>query len=341
MSLRRRLGTLLLAFALAPAMATTIAEPATALGSCNDSTSDRYAEWYDGKSAGYLYDRLFGYGPRIPGLPVYTPQGMTVWPRWNGGTDALLLIGAYDYPNRSRIYGVSLRTGELVGTVEVPESHMGGMAIVDGWLFAQGGGANDHELQPVMRFRLSDLRRAMKASGMPFLAPAAQHQRIYGGSFYSAYAGQLWAGRYEFDSDRMYRYDVSSSGWLTRVGGSYKVPPRTQGLVVTGERFIFSTSDRETRGRMYVVKRTPNYETSPGRCFTIPSLAEGIAAHNGTLYMTSRAPRASSSASRATRSRARTRRRCPSWRSAEVLHVASDDGRHLATASSDAAERPA
>jgi hypothetical protein len=285
MNLRRRLGTLVLASALAPALMPVIAEPAAALHSCNTNTSDREAEWYSGLSAGYVYDKLFGFGPKIPGLPGYTPQGLAVWPNWNGGSEDLLLLGAYEGGEPSRIFGISLRTGDLVGMIDVPDTHLGGMAVVKGWLLTQGGNVGGDSWQPVMKFRLGDVRRAMKASGTPYLKPTGKPQKIYGGSFYSSYAGQLWAGRYDFDADKMYRYDVSSSGWLTRVGGSYRVPPRTQGLVVTKDRFIFSTSYGTTRGKMFVVKRTGNYATAPGRCFSIPSLPEGIAAHNGTLYM--------------------------------------------------------
>lgn len=85
-------------------------------------------------------------------------------------------------------------------------------------------------------------------------------------------------------------YAVSSSGALTPRGAAIEVPVKTQGVVVTGTHFIYSTAwDSKNRGNIYVVRRghASLDATYPQdlRCFRSPSLGEGSTRSNGTLYL--------------------------------------------------------
>lgn len=284
---RRRTATVLLAAALAPGLATVpvFAEPAAAVSACRNWTDNEPAGWYQGLSAGAIYDRTFRKGPLIPGLPTFTPQGIAVIPNWNSSGDGLLLIGAHNFPFTSRIFGVNTRTGYHVGTIEVAESHLGGMAVVGDWLFTQSGGVAAGLPQPVRKYPLSEVRAAMRAPGVPFLAHTGETQTLYGAAFMATEGQYLWSGRFSLLGDRMHKYAVAPDGTLTQQPGEYRVPPRTQGLLVTGNRFIFSTSDGALRGRMFVTRKTGDYATAAGRCFRIPSLAQGLAAYRGTVYL--------------------------------------------------------
>jgi hypothetical protein len=84
----------------------------------------------------------------------------------------------------------------------------------------------------------------------------------------------------------MYQYAVSSSGRLSALGSSWKVPPKTQGVMVTGDRLVFSSSEGTGgAGKLWVVAKSRNFETAAGRCFRSPSMSEGIAAVGSTAYL--------------------------------------------------------
>ena len=85
-------------------------------------------------------------------------------------------------------------------------------------------------------------------------------------------------------------YKVDKDGRLTQVPGLWQVPIKTQGLVVTQDFFIYSTShDRDKRSNLYVVRRGEDeHELEKARlfCFRSPSMSEGIAVYGDNVYVT-------------------------------------------------------
>jgi hypothetical protein len=83
----------------------------------------------------------------------------------------------------------------------------------------------------------------------------------------------------------MYRYTVDqTSGRLQQVEGPWKVPPRTQGLLVTRDHFVFISSNSHYRGQMNIVRRTdPKQWKSPVACLWTPSLPENMALYRGHI----------------------------------------------------------
>lgn len=284
MTPRRRLGPLLLSTLLAAGLATVpLASPAVAgVDDCAATTGDD--DFYPGPSASEVYDQTFSQGPAIPDLPRYTPQGLTTWPNWDGDGHDLLVLGAYWKGHRSRLYGIEPATGKRVGSVYIAESHVGGLAIAGGWLFAQNTQGNRNG--SVRKYRLTDLRKKLLADGTPYLGRYGSTQNVYSAEFMTSYNGRVWSGHYRSSGpDKMYEYSVSSTGRLSAIGSSWKVPAKTQGVMITSNRFVFSSSDGYDRGRLRVTERRRDYTDGAGRCFRSPSMSEGITASGGKAYI--------------------------------------------------------
>jgi hypothetical protein len=281
---RSRVGAAAVAAGLAAATLLPLAAaPAVAVTTCDGTAGND--DFYNGPSASQVYDDTFSAGPPIPGLPDYVPQGLVAWPNWDGNGTTILLLGAYREGHRSKIFGINPGTGRLIGDFYVAEAHLGGLAVANGWLFGQHKQGNaDGE---VRKYRLSDVRKKLLASGTPYLAMSGTTQNVYSAEFMTSYNGYVWSGHYRSGgSDKMYQYKVSSSGRLTALGSSWKVPPKTQGVLVTGNRFVFSSSEGTGgAGKLWVVAKSRNYQTAAGRCFRSPSMSEGIAAVGGSAYL--------------------------------------------------------
>jgi glutamine cyclotransferase len=74
---------------------------------------------------------------------------------------------------------------------------------------------------------------------------------------------------------------------LTTVNKAWEVPTKTQGLLVTGSHFVFSTSyGRDKRSNLYVVRRgQPDLDKAKLSCFRAPSMSEGITEYGGRAYL--------------------------------------------------------
>ncbi|HEY2833406.1 MAG TPA: hypothetical protein VGJ14_13350 [Sporichthyaceae bacterium] len=246
---------------------------------CADAPSTNSSRFYPGPSASYVYDETFRQSFAIPFLSTHTPQGMVVWPDWDGLHHKLLLIGMYRLGSPSYLVALDPDTGLPYATVTTEESHFGGLAVVGDWLIAQDRPRRGPER--VRRYRLADLAVAFQKAHLtgtqPFVPHSADLQEIYGASFLATHDGYLWAGHYNANGpDRMFQYAVSSTGVLTPVGQAYEVPAQTQGLLVTDDRFVFESSLGTRSGTMTVVERSPSI--SPlGRCFATPSMGESLA----------------------------------------------------------------
>lgn len=259
----------------------------TAAIACDDDSSGQDASFYSGPSAGYTYDEKFSAGPKIPGLPEHTPQGLAAWNDWDGAGNGLLLISAYGKDgSNAKIYGVDPASGKTVGDVEIAETHASGIAIARGWAFVTGrNNAEGH--YTIRKYKLSELADALKAEGSPYVKQIGEAREVYGASFLSGDGNTLYAGKYSRDGrEKMYAYSVADDGALT-TGTSFEIPKGTQGLMVTGDKFVYSTSlSRDVRSNLYVIdKGATDIDIPSTRCFRSPSMSEGIDDLGGHAYV--------------------------------------------------------
>ena len=194
---------------LTTAAALTAALPAHAAISCDTATTGG-ATFYDGPSASKKYDARFSNSASIPNLSTYTPQGAGTWYNWDGSGKNLLLVAAYREGADSEIYGIDPSTGSTVGVVAIAESHVGGITVSKGWAFVAGQGSS------IRKYRLTELRDALKAAGTPYLAQVGTARDVAGSSFIGGYGDSLFAGTFN-DTGRgtMYEYKIADDGTLT------------------------------------------------------------------------------------------------------------------------------
>lgn len=249
--------------------------------------------FYPGKASSDVYDNRFKESHNIPFLPEHVPQGLATWSNWpNGGQgEDLLLITSYDSDKKySLIIGIDAKTGKKVGAAKIAYSHVGGIAVFEtlGWAFV-----SDDDSHKVRKYPLGKLADAIQKSDK--LAAEGPAQEVIGSSFLTSHGptNTLWAGIFE-DSPaggrpQMKAYKVDKSGQLTPENTIWEVPTKTQGLVVTKDFFIFSTSlGRNNRSNLYVLRRGKD-ETDLDKarlfCFRSPSMSEGIAVYGDDLYV--------------------------------------------------------
>lgn len=238
----------------------------------------------DRGSSSHRFDAAF----TIPNLSKgYTPQGMTAWSDGHG--HSLIILGEYRRGHRSLLVAVDPISSRVFGTVAVAQSHLGGIAIVNDWLFTQ-----DHPhpgSEKIRRYKMSDLARAFNASQAHhgkavYVRQTGKPQQLalwQFASFMSPYGGHLFAGHHgKGASARMYEYAVGRDGWLTALPGWIQVPNLTDGVVVTGDRFVFS-SHHGGKGTMTVARRTSRL--SPITTFDTPGPGEGTTLADGRVYV--------------------------------------------------------
>lgn len=261
---------------------------------------------YEGPKASDRYDALFTRSHAVPHLRTHVPQGLATWTDWQGedGEGDLLLVSSY-LPARDPVHrnpeehtyisALDATTGRHVGTVQVESFHGGGIAVLEepgpGWAYLPNGDAGGGK---VSKFRLTALRTAIVESTpdrpVP-LAPEGPDQVVSATSFLAGEgATTLWAGSFVDDGrGSMRSYEVAASGEITERRGSVQVPPKTQGLVVTREHFLYSTSHgRTNRSNIWVVGRgagTTDLDRARLSCFRAPSMSEGMTAHRGKVYV--------------------------------------------------------
>jgi hypothetical protein len=118
-------------------------------------------------------------------------------------------------------------------------------------------------------------------------------QRVFASSFLTSHGptSTLWVGNFDKSArGHMESYKVERSGrLLPGAGGPWEVPTKTQGVVVTKDFFIFSTSlGRNNRSNLYVVRRGKgerDLDEARLFCFRSPSMAEGISIYGDDLYV--------------------------------------------------------
>jgi hypothetical protein len=284
-------GNLALVAALLFGSATPVAAAITC--SSNSTVKDPF---YPGKAASDVYDNRFKESHRIPFLPEHVPQGLATWSNWphGSGDDDLLLVTSYDDDKAySLIIGIDAKTGRQMGAARIAYSHVGGIAVFEklGWAFV-----SDEQNGKVRKYSLKKLADAISTSDKKMLPSEGKDQPVIGSSFLTSHGptNTLWAGQFK-DSAKggrphMKSYKVDDTGKLTPEVGVWEVPTKTQGLVVTKDLFIFSTSlGRNKRSNLYVVRRGEDeFDLDRARlfCFRSPSMSEGIAVYGDRVYVT-------------------------------------------------------
>jgi hypothetical protein len=139
----------------------------------------------------------------------------------------------------------------------------------------------------VRRYATGSLRAAMLNSqqhgSKPYLEPTGSPQRVHSVGFMAVTGKTVWLGRHsKANPTKMYRYRVDHDGMLHQDGGPWKVPPRTQGVLVTRDKFIFASSHGGGAGKLTVVDRA-NPDT-PQACVSTPSMPENMTVDGGKVY---------------------------------------------------------
>jgi hypothetical protein len=271
--------------------AVRVLPPALPGPKCDHTQRPAKSARYQGGSVSKLYDEVFRPGPEMPYLSKYSPQGLATWWNWDGKGHALILLGEYHFGHKSYIAGIDPVTGKHVGTVKIAPSHLGAMGVVGNWLITQDT-AGHYKQAKVRHYPLSRLQRLMMLSKsgknkMPYMRADGRPQPIHSTGFmFVEPNGSVWAGRHSIlRPTRMYRYTVNpANGRLQQVEGPWKVPPRTQGLLVTQDHFVFISSNSHYRGQMNIVRRTdPKQWKAPVACLWTPSLPENMTLYRGHI----------------------------------------------------------
>lgn len=261
---------------------------------------------YDGRSASRVYDWVdverqatprFPAGPDLPAALLqdrYVPQGLTGWPSGAASGEDLLLVSAYhdadhdkEADGPSAVFAVVAdgpRAGAGAGRMLVGSGHVGGLAVYGGWLYV----GTEHEIRG---YRLATVRQALAAADDEVRPPDYTRASSHDVANLGSGAGRLWAGRFT-DTDpsplTSYVQTSRSSGELRlQPDAGILVPPQTQGLAVTQDQAVFSTSyGRFSRGALEVVPRgQPGRPVAPAYCFRVPSMNEGVTVLDGRLYL--------------------------------------------------------
>ena len=101
--------------------------------------------------------------------------------------------------------------------------------------------------------------------------------------------GRLWAGAFDKDETthlNAYAQTSNADGTLD-YRTQYFAPKKTQGVTVTPNYVIFSTSyDRNERGNLWIMPRDQDSRSdSNSYCFRTPSMNQGVTILNGRLYL--------------------------------------------------------
>jgi len=272
------------------ALLLVIATPASSAELCYTDALDGKGRFYEGPSASIVYDGMYKKtNVRLRHLDDSIPQGAATWSNWDGDDD-LLLFTAYRGGNDAYVMGIDPKTGKHVGTAEIKSFHAGGIAVFEklGWAYVSGVRRNGQDT--VAHFSLDKLKQAIKKNA--FIEAETETAVLVASSFLTSHGptNTLWVGAFSDDSlGVMEAYKVRADGELDPVGELWEVPKKTQGLVVTKDLFIFSTSlGNDNRSNIYVVRRGKGEQKlSRNRlyCFRAPSMAEGMTRYGDDVFL--------------------------------------------------------
>ncbi len=231
----------------------------------------------------------------VPYLDSYVPQALEDWTNWDGTGHDLVLLGMYRIGHHSYLIGLDPKSGTPVGTVQVDESHLGGMAFFGDWLFTGDNPWPKPSSPTVQKYKVSDLRAAMqqaiKTHGQPYLRGDGPRQNIDATDFMTVDGDSLYTGNHGNSGSwgrvpgLMNRYVLNPDGRLKKVEGPWVVPDRAQGLVITPDDFLLSTDNNTGRGALYVIRRAAPAQTkAPVACIWMPAMPEDLTVHDGKVY---------------------------------------------------------
>lgn len=260
-----------------------VAVPSASAIDCYETYTSE-TPWYDGPSASAEYDQTFDKGFRVP-QALYdgegVPQGLTVLNDWNGTTQDLFLVSAYDDDDHDKqpdgdsvIYAVVAGAGTLAGSFRIQEGKAGGLAIAGGYLHV----ANTDN---VRSYSIARVKSAIRNGGY-----LTWDRRTSDGwaSWVAAEGDSVWVGNWdENDRSWMHRRPVNADGSLGAAGPRVQVPRKAQGMAVASGHFIFSTSYGQfAKSNIYVVERGYGelLENRPLVCFRAPTMSEDVVIWN-------------------------------------------------------------
>jgi hypothetical protein len=220
------------------------------------------------------YDTYFDAGPKA--IPLhdtkYVPQGLAKV------DESTLAISYYDWTGASNsVVTLFTTSGEHLATLTLDtKSHVGGIAMTSSYFWVAGEGV-------VRRYPASVLR-AKRSARLNQNGPAVD---VAGKASYLGAQGEtLWVGNFNSTAtDWMYQYRVNSNGSLTYLQDR-RTPSEVQGVVVTSNRIIWSTSEGRTNpGRLVVWPYSRAYDGSStiGNFVKAPNMIEGIVLAGGRL----------------------------------------------------------
>lgn len=262
-------------------------EEATTRIFCEQARADA-DPFYDGASASKAYDNRFRPGPNLSGaeLDAFTPQGATWLEDYDGGKDILLATTYNNDASVAHIVGLDPdKPGEnaTIGTVRIDKSHVGAIAVHGDWVFVSGPKQDGGKQHTIQKYKVSDVKKGIREGKpgtptKPRIEPVGPDRKVHGSSYLTVSGDHLYSGLFAKHQEKMYRYAIGADGSLTTTDGPWETPAYTQGVMVQGDEFVYSTSSgRDKRSNLYSVNAGQKDldEASP-RCFRAPSMSQQI-----------------------------------------------------------------
>lgn len=160
--------TLRIQAAIAAAMGVLVLGPCVVKAElCETESSGKPASFYDGDSAGFVYDRLFNDTKhKLTYLKRYVPQGLATWSNYEGKDD-MILVSSYDHGDepgaeKGIVIGYQASSGVEIGRIQIKTFHAGGIAVFEklGWMFVSGPKINGKHT--ISRYSLAKVKEAIR-----------------------------------------------------------------------------------------------------------------------------------------------------------------------------------
>lgn len=199
----------------------------------------------------------------------FTPQGMTTWGKY-------VVMAEYKAGSNTRLVAVNPTSGKTYGQVSIAETHAGGIAFANGFLFMEDAPRDGGEQVRLYVEKTLDaaFTASHKAGGHPVYVKSAGLQDLGQGRWASIMTSKgttLYAGHHGVGSNAsMQSYSVAANGKLT-LKSSQLIPELAQGAAFYGGQLIITAGG----GHMYVA----------GVERSIPSHAQGVAVIKGVAYV--------------------------------------------------------
>jgi choline dehydrogenase-like flavoprotein len=227
---------------------------------------------------------------------------MATWSNWDGKAD-LILITSYDKNGgRALIIGMDPKSGKHIGTATIDSPHAGGIAVFEQLRLAYVSGPDAKDGRgTILTFDLPSLKKAIENyratpiesdSHVEIIGQTKVDPSITSASFLTSHGptSTLWVGDHLKDKHGTMRsYTVHESGELTLNDGTWEIPKKVQGALVTKELFVFSTSfDRNERSNVWVIRRGKgehDLDDAQLYCMRAPSMSEGLTRYGDTVLL--------------------------------------------------------